>query len=229
MQNSTKITKPEQDELEDIIQTIQEKDYDRKAFVGKAILDPALRQSLVEMMTSHPHIMVYYHAYEVVLDASRERPDLFYPYWDPFAALLAHPNSYHRDFGLDLIGNLAAVDSENHFAGIAQEFYALVNDTKFMTACCHCLPNLKEIYIHKADQRGAILELLLDLENRCQFRDRQLALMQCEALNIFEVVYPPVSNEYRQKINAFIRVQTESGSPKTRRKARELAGKYGLK
>jgi len=62
--------------------------------------------------------MVYYHSYYIIARASEISPELFYEYWDDFATLLNHENSYHRDFGLSLIANLTKIDKINKFSNI---------------------------------------------------------------------------------------------------------------
>ena len=101
---------------EDMIERIAEKDFDVDEFVHLAIWDGKAREEIVFQMITNPDIMVYYHCYYVISKASRKKPDLFDQYWGQIAGLLSHKNSYHRNFCLDIIGNLTMVDHEGRFS-----------------------------------------------------------------------------------------------------------------
>ena len=209
----------------EMLERIAEKDFDVDEFVQLAISDKNARDEIVHQMLTNSAIMVYYHCYYVVEKASQKRPEMFYPYWDEIAALLHHENSYHRDFAVEIIGNLTRVDQENRFAQVEADYYNIINDEKFMTGNC-CVKNLLKIYQHKPEQRRRIVETLLDIDNRCDYTEKQKGVLRADILEIFDKVYEEVSEQ--DKINTFIKAQVNSISPKTRKKAKELIKKYHL-
>jgi hypothetical protein len=211
--------------ITEMIEKIAEKDFDLDNFVHIAISDEYARNEIVHQMLTNSEIMVYYHCYYVLEKASRKWPELFYPYWGEIAALLHHENSYHRDFALEIIGNLAKVDQEDRFAEIKEDYFGILNDEKFMTGNC-CVKNLLKIYRHKAEQRERIIETLLDIDNRCDYTKKQKGVLKADVLEIFDEVYQEVPE--REGINEFIRSEVNCVSPKTRKKAKELIKKYGL-
>jgi hypothetical protein len=208
-----------------LIETISVKDVDVDKFVHLALSDERARDEIVGQMIAHPHIMVYYHCYYVVDKASRQRPDLFYPYWPAIAALLQHPNSYHRDFALTIIANLTQVDHDDLFSGIFDDYFAHVNDAKFMTGQC-CIQNSVKIFRHKPELRERILALLLDVDRQCTYTEKQKAVLRADILDVFDAVYAVVRD--KPEVNAFIENSISSLSPKTRRRAKELVKKYHL-
>jgi len=208
-----------------MLERIAEKDFDVDEFVQLAISDKNARDEIVHQMLTNSAIMVYYHCFYVVKKASQERPEMFYPYWDEIATLLHHENSYHRDFAVEIIGNLTRVDQKNRFAQVEADYYNIVNDEKFMTGNC-CVKNLLKIYQHKPEQRRRIIETLLNIDNRCDYTEKQKGVLMADILEIFDKVYEEVSEH--DKINAFIKAQVNSISPKTRKKAKELIKKYHL-
>lgn len=125
----------------ELIEGIAERDFDVNAFVQLAINDEEARDEIVYQMLTNSAIMVYYHCYYVVDAASQKHPEMFYVYWEEIAEMLHHGNSYHRDFAVEIIGNLTKVDQEERFAEIAEEYYGIINDEKFMTGNC-CVRNL---------------------------------------------------------------------------------------
>lgn len=150
---------------EKLIERIAEKDFDVAEFVQIAHRDENARDEIVHQMISNEHIMVYYHCYYVASKASKENPEMFYKYWDEISGLLHHKNSYHRDFALDIIGNLTKVDQEDRFSEIEDLYFAVVNDEKFMTGN-NCVRNLQKVYRHKEYLREKIIALLLDIDNQ---------------------------------------------------------------
>jgi hypothetical protein len=208
-----------------LIEEISVKDVDVDKFVQLAVSNDRVRDEIVKQMVTHPHIMVYYHCYYVVDKASRQRPDLFYSYWPEIAALLQHPNSYHRDFALTVIANLTQVDQGDLFAGIYDDYFAHVNDDKFMTGQC-CIQNSVKIFRHKPELRERIIALLLDVDHLCTYTEKQKAVLRADILDVFDEVYEQVRDKIG--VNAFIKDSISSISPKTRRRAKEFVKKYHL-
>jgi hypothetical protein len=208
-----------------MIDKIAQKDFDAGEFLPAALNDEYARDEMVKQMATNPDIMVYYHCYYVVSKASKQKPELFYGYWEVIANLLGHENSYHRNFALDIIGNLTGVDGDNRFSDIEENYFGLINDVKFTTGHC-CVQNLVKIYRHKGGLRDRIVGLLLDIDNQCAYTEKQMALLKYDVLEIFDEIYE--DRQEVDRIDEFIRMQVDSTSPKTGKKARELAKKYSL-
>ncbi len=208
-----------------LVEKIAEKDFNVDEFVQLAITDEDARDGIVSQMVSNPAIMVYYHCYYVVAKASQKQPELFYEYWDVIAALLNHKNSYHRDFALTIIGNLTMVDQEDRFSEIAENYFAMVNDEKFMTGNS-CIQNLQKVYQHKPEHRKTIIELLLDIDNRCDYTEKQIAVMKYDVLEIFNSIIAETAA--RDRIEDFIKAEVDCISPKTRKKAKAMIRNLAL-
>ena len=209
----------------ELIREISAKDVDVDRFVQLAIGKDHIRDEIVRQMMTHPHIMVYYHCYYVMKKASQERPELFYQYWHDIASLLRHKNSYHRDFALTIITNLTRVDQGNLFPKIFHDYFEHIDDEKFMTGQC-CVQNSIKILRNKPELQDQIIALLLDVDNQCAYTEKQKALLKCDVLEVLDGAYEKVSD--KKGVNEFIKAGVSSISPKTRRKAKELVGKYGL-
>ena len=210
---------------QELIQKISEKNFDMDAFVQLTFDDGNARNEIVQNMLTNPSIMVYYHCFYVIDAASQKRPDLFYPYWNEIVQLLHHKNSYHRDFALEIIGNLTKIDQENRFSDIEEEYFGLINDEKFMTGN-RCVRNFLKIFKYKADQRARIVETLLNIDQRCNYTEKQKGVLKSDVLEILDEIYTEVSEQ--DKINALIRAEVNCISPKTRKKAKELIKKYKM-
>jgi hypothetical protein len=209
----------------ELTREISVKEIDIDHYTKLAIEDDNIRDEIIRQMITNPDIMVYYHCYYVADKASFERPELFYPYWPEIAPLLQHANSYHRDFALTILANLTKVDQDNLFSKLFDGYFEHLNDTKFMTSLC-CVRNSLKIIRNKPELRETILALLLDVNQRCTFPEKQVALMKFDILVIVDSVYAETRD--KESLQAFIKAGIHSISPKTRRKAKDLVKKYNL-
>ena len=210
---------------EALIEEISEKDFDKDKYAQLTISNEVVRDEVVLQMRTNPNIMVYYHCYYVVSMASKERPDLFYSYWDEIVELLNHKNSYHRDFALTIIANLTQVDQGNRFSEIFDGYFQHINDEKFMTAQC-CVKNSLTVIRNKPELTDKIISLLLDADNLCAYPEKQLELLKCDVLEVLAGISDEVSD--REDVRGFIKSGISSISPKMRRKAQELVSRYEL-
>jgi hypothetical protein len=208
-----------------LIEEISAKDVDVDRFVQLAIGEDHIRDEIIRQLVTHPDIMVYYHCYYVVSKASQQRPELFYQYWPEIASLLRHKNSYHRNFALAIIANLTQVDQENLFSEISHDYCEHINDEKFTTGQ-YCVRNSSKIIRNKPELRDQIVALLLDVDNQCDYAEKQKELLKCDVLEVLDEVYAESGD--KMDLNEFIEACIDSISPKTRRKAKELVEKYGL-
>lgn len=209
----------------DLISEISDKNVDVDKFAEIVIQEESIRQELIDQMLNNKHIMIYYHSYNILAKASELKPELFYRYWDDFASLLNHENSYHRDFGLTLTANLTKVDTENKFSSVFEDYFKCINDAKFMTAR-HCIQNISSILANKIELEEDIINKLLDIDNLCHFPTKQKALLKSDVIEIFDKYYTHIIN--KNMINEFVKAEISSISPKTKKKARELILKYQI-
>jgi len=206
-----------------LIEEIKRKDIDVEYFANKIIEDESSRKEVVKQLLTNKDIMVYYHCYYVVSRASEIRADLFYKYWDDFAELLNHKNSYHRDIGATIITNLVSVDSEHYFDDILEDYLKHINDEKFMTAQ-YFVRNLAKVVTNREDLRAKIIEALLEADEKSPYPEKQRELLKYDILQIFDMIY--MESNLKESMNHFIESSLSSISPKTKKKAKELMKKY---
>ncbi len=123
------------------------------------------------------------------------------------------------------MSELTQADRGNRFSEIYDDCFEHINDEKLTTGQC-CVQNSIKITRSKPQLKEQIASLLLDLDNRCTYPQRQKELLRYDVLEVLDDVYEGVSD--RQSIDEFVRACTRSVSPKTRRKAKELVSKYDL-
>ena len=208
---------------EDLILEISDKNFNQEKFVERIIDDSKIRDKIVQLMLNHRKIMVYHHSYSVISQASQMRPELFYQYWEDFAALLDHPNSYHRDFALILLANLTPADKENKFLNLFNDYFSHINDEKFMTAR-KCVESTGKIMESKVELTGDITDILLDVDKRCDFPLKQKALLKSDIIQLFYKFYGQIND--KKRVNEFVKDELNSISPKTRKVAKKYMETY---
>ena len=171
--------------IRNIAREISMRDYDLDKSVRAVILTEGFRDEIVKLMISDADIMVYYHCFEVVSQASQEHPELFYKYWHDIVPLLSHKNSYHRDFALTILANLTAADHGLLFSELYIDYFAHIHDQKFMTARC-CIQNAAKVIANTPALLEEITTLLIDLDSHCTYTAKQRALLKYDVLLILE-------------------------------------------
>lgn len=207
------------------IEEIKKKDLDISALTEKIIDDKEYRDKVVLYLMTYKEIMVYYNSYYVLAHASEIKPELFYEYWEEFTSLLSHKNSYHRDIGMILIGNLIAVDTNNKLDDVFDEYIKCINDEKFMTTQC-CVRNLKKIVKYREDMMGEIGNMVLHIEDITSYTKKQTELLKYDILDLLDSIYDKAQD--KTEINLFINDCIESISPKTKKMAKKLNNKYNI-
>lgn len=210
-------------DTKEIIRDIADKNFDKSKYVEQIQFDGELCDLIIDQIISNKNILVYYHCYEIVSEASRLKPELFYNYWDIFRDLLYRENSYHRDIGLTIIANLSKSDEKNLIFEVIDEYLEHAHDKKFMTSRC-CIKNSSKIMLNKPELMGKIVVYLIDLINSCNYPIKQKELLISDIIEVFDAIY----DKYNSKVELmnFIRDKTASRSPKTRKMAKGFILKY---
>lgn len=134
---------------------------DISPYFDLAINQGDLRDILVNHLLTNDSINVYYHSYLILKEATKREPLLFYNYWDKFTLLLRYDNSYHRNYGMDLIANLIAVDTKNFFDLIIDDYYKQLHDEKVSTIK-YCISNSVTIIKYKPQFTKIIITKIID-------------------------------------------------------------------
>jgi len=207
----------------EIIRDIADKSFDKFKYVEKIQYDEELRDFIIDQMISNKNIMVYYHCYDIVSEASSSKPELFYKYWDICRNLLHHKNSYHRDIGLTMIANLSKSDENNLILEVIDEYLEHAHDDKFMTSRC-CIKNSSKILLNKPELMEKMIIYFKNLADNCNYPIKQKELLISDIIEVFDTIYDKYEN--KEEIKNFVRNKTNSVSPKTRKVAKEFILKH---
>jgi len=208
-----------------IAEEISRSNFKLEEFVDMVIRDQPTRDEIIHLMMTNKDIMVYYHCYYVVAKTSETRPDLFYAYWPQMVSLLEHPNSYHRNIGLEVIANLVGVDDKDQFTDAFDRYFKRLHDDKLLT-CQYCLRGSKKVLRAKPALAKRILPLLLDLDDQLPFAEKQKEYLKGDILDALSDHLQDV--EFGTRIAAFIVSCRASRSPKTAKKAKQMIAEFGI-
>lgn len=213
----------EMSRLEELLDEISDKKFNKQKFVNLAIKDPQIRDFIVESMINHPQIMKYYHCFYILEEMSMVKPELLHAYWDTFQKLLNHSNSYHRNFGLILLANITKVDEKNKIIDFIDDYLELLDDEKMMTAE-ECIKNAMKIASIRPELTDKIISRLIDFENSTKYSDKQKAVMLSQLIERFE--WLPENYRRNSLLINFAKKHVNSISPKTRKVAKSFLSKY---
>jgi hypothetical protein len=155
-----------------------------------------------------------YNCFQILLRLCEEHPDFLYPHWDYFFKMLKSKNNFHQNIAINILANLTRVDVENKFDNIFDDYYAVLAGERAMTAS-HVALNSSTVFINKPELRNRILDQLLNIDKI--HRGKQKELIKSYAIESLLKIYP--YTEDKERIDAFVKSQLESSSPKTRNMA----------
>lgn len=143
------------------LQIVSKTKADITPYLELARSHEAFREILVKYLMTTDSINVYYHSYLILNEVTKTEPSLFYCYWEEFSSLLHYNNSYHRNYGMDLIANLIVVDKDNLFEQIIDDYYKQLKDEKISTVK-YCISNSVRIIRAKPKFAKRIISAIID-------------------------------------------------------------------
>lgn len=189
---------------------LDKKDVDIKTLAEKALNDKVLLHELLKEVVSKDNT-TRSNSFNILQIISAEKPEILYPQWDYFHKMLISKNNYHKYIAIYILADLTAVDNENKFEDIFDEYYGILAGDKIMTAS-HVALNSSKIALNKPELQSKILDRLLDIDNIHQ--GRQNELLKSYVIEALRKMYPEIKD--KERVAKFIEAQLDSSSPKTR-------------
>lgn len=177
------------------------------------------RNSTVSLLLNHAHISVYFSCFKILERATELEPSTFYEYFENFSYLLDYKNTYHKDAGIALIGNLCSVDKNNLFKKIAHKYFMMIKEEKSQIVL-YSIQYSKKVVSYKNEYTDFVTNLYLHINEYITFSEKRLETLKYDILCFLESVY--FASLYKSEIVDYINNCLNSSSPKTRKKAKEL-------
>jgi len=160
-------------------------------------------------------------SFKILMRVSGEQPKVLYPKWDYLAELLDSDNHYHRYISINVLANLAVVDTENKFEKIFDKYFSNIEGDRTMVAGQAAL-NSGKIAKVKPNLQTKITNRLLNIDRT--HRGKQIDLIKAYVIEAFNEYFEESSD--KKKILGFVDAQLESKSPKTKKLANEFLKKW---
>jgi len=189
---------------------LDKKDVDIKILASNAISDDKLLKELLEGILSKDNI-IRQNSFKVLQIISKKNPEFLYLHWDQFSTMLKSKNNYHKYIAIYLLADLTAVDEENKFEEIFDDYFMILGGDKTMTAS-HVALNSSKIALNKPELQDKIIDILLNIDNIHQGRQKEL--IKAYVIEALRKMYPDLKD--KEKVMKFIEEQLDSSSPKTR-------------
>ena len=204
-----------------MLSDLQNKNIDPKKYAEKIIKKPDLIKQYLEGLLSKNETYRY-NCFKIIYIISEEKPDILYSYWDFFENHLRSKNSYHKMSAVLIIANLTSVDKEKKFERIFDEFYGYLKSEKTFTSI-YIVKSSGKIANSKPHLMEKITKILLDIEKI--HPGKQIELIKSSVIESFSDYFKNIEN--KKDIIDFVKKQTNSTSPKTRKLAKDFLNKYG--
>ena len=117
----------------EFIRVVSETNADINQFTEEDLSSKAFQELAVTQLMTSEQINVYYHSYHLLHKIAESRANDLVRFWDAFVKLLSHGNSYHRNYGMDLVSLLAVAVDEERLRKVLPEFYKQLEDPKIST------------------------------------------------------------------------------------------------
>jgi hypothetical protein len=204
-----------------MISDLQKKNINPKTYADKIIKKPDLIKQYLEGLLSKNETYRY-NCFKIIYNVSEKKPDILYPYWDFFENHLRSKNNYHKMSAVLIIANLSSVDKEKKFERLFDEFYGYLKSEKTITSI-YIVKSSGRIACSKPHLNEKITKILLNIEKI--HPGKQIELVKSAAIESFSDYFEYIEN--KKAIIDFVKNQTISVSPKTRKIAKDFLKKYG--
>lgn len=153
---------------------------------------------------------------------SEKNPRIIYPEWDLFVELLGSNNAYHKSIAISTISNLTAIDREQKFEEIFNQYFKLIDDKSVIVARKLCI-YAGRIVKAKPELKTEITNVLLSI-NGTQHNPNRKDLIKGDIIESFGEFFEEIKD--KKKILEFVMSQLSSSSPSTVKKAKEFLSRW---
>jgi len=141
---------------------MSDKDVNIESVARKALEDERLLSELLDGLRVKKETLRY-NCFKVLLLISEDSGEVLYPKWDYFVELLDSANTYWKLSGLQIIANLAKVDTADRFEGIFSKYYGILSE-KGTIAAAYVAVNSGKIAKVKPPLQTRITNELLNID-----------------------------------------------------------------
>jgi hypothetical protein len=205
-----------------LLREIGQKETDKNEIADRVIGNPELLPEIIEGLSANK-ARIKYGCARVLRLLSEKKPELLYSWFDLFVGLLDSDNSFLKWDAIHILGNLAAVDTEDKFEKILDRYFAPIPGPVLITAA-NVIGGAAKIALAKPALTEGITGEILKIENARYQTDecRNVALGQ--AIGSFDRFFDQI--EDREPVIALVQRQLGNTRSSTRKKAQKFLKKW---
>lgn len=196
---------------------MSDKEVDIEKIAKRALADKNLLSELLAGL-KFKNETIRYNCSKVLDLISGQHGNVLYPEWQYFVDFLSSQNTYWKLSALLIITNLTSIDMDNRFEKIFDKYYQLLDDKSMITAI-YAARSSGKIVRAKPALETEITNRLLNIDETHHESGRK-DLIKAGIIEAFSEYYEMA--EDKSRIVEFVRGQLNSGSPKTRKTAKEF-------
>jgi hypothetical protein len=190
--------------------------------VKDAVKRPELIDTLISATDSGAAPMRFGSSKALALVAA-EAPNLIYPHFEFFVALLDSPNSILRWNAARVLASLAPVDRENKLDPMLEKYLSPI-DGRQMIGAANAIRWSAEIAVAKPALADRIARAILRVGGAAYATDECRNVAIGHAIRAFDCFYHHIVDQ--PAVLAFVQAQTNNSRASTRAKALEFCGKH---
>lgn len=205
-----------------LLDEIKRKGADLQGLAERVAGDPAAVEALLEGLGAR-ELRLKYGSAKVLHAVSLSDPAALYPAFDRFVALLSGRNKVLRWEAIRILGNLAAIDTENRFEGLLERYLSPIPGPELIAAANTIQGAASVAKANPKLAKRIVREFLKVEQGRYETPEcRNVALGQViEALDgLLGVI------EDKSPVLAFVKRQLENPRVSTQKKAKRILEKY---
>ena len=206
--------------MPETVEVILSEDFSPEEFAVEASKSEKILDDLLALIHEKKE-KIRFNSYETLRVISETNPEKLYPKWHELEDLLVNQNNYLKFIGINLLGNLVAVDTEGLFENCFEKYFGILKENVTI-APAYVVRNSRKIVKAKPQLEPRITAILLRLDEI--HPGKQIAMIKAEAIETFDHYFDLSSN--KEGIMKFINDQLESPSPKARKLAKGFLGKW---
>jgi hypothetical protein len=211
-----------------LIKQIANKTLTKEALLKKAEQDFTLIPILLEGVTSS-NATVRYTCGRVLVVLSESYPENLYNYMQELIELLKSDFSIIKWNGMRIIANLAAVDRNNVFDDIFEDYFSLLNDG-YMVTVANLVTFSSKIGLAKPYLANKIAKELLKVEDIAltpNLTEECRRVIAEHALSSFNLMFTLFDEQLKNNVLSFAKKQLKSPRDGLRQRAKTFVLRWG--
>jgi len=208
-----------------LLQEIGQRECNTEEIADRVIKNQRLLPKIFEGLSSDK-ARIKYGCVKILRIISEKNPGTLYPKFDFFINLLDSDNTFLKWGAIDILANLASVDSENQFEGAFNKYFSAIPGPVLITAA-NVVGGAARIVLAKPELSERITKELLKVENaKYQTTECRNVALGHVIQSFYQFFY---HIEDKELVIALIKRQLTNTRNATKKKAEKFMEKHKIK